>query len=476
MALTQQYTAIIFDLGDVLFKWSPETKTSISARKLRDILNSPIWFEYERGHLSENDCYAQVGTDFDIEPEEIRRALEQARESLHADHELIALIRELKAGADGQLKVFAMSNISVPDWEILRTKPADWGIFDRIFTSGKAGERKPHLGFYRHVLSTTGVDPHSMIFVDDRPENVFSARSLGMHGIVFEHRDQVARTLRNLIGDPVVRGRDYLKRNAGHLVSVWSKTDKMDSIELHDNFTQLLILEATKDLSLVNLVEHPRTWNFFQVLRRDEGLASSVINEMLEYVDADGIIQTYFDHRRPRLDAVVCVNVLTMFYAYDRGTELQKTLEWVKEVLQNHAYLDGTRYYDTAECFLFFVSRLLASSDDPELHATLMPLLKKRVQERIGAEGDSLALAMRILVCAFVGIRGEVDLHALLPLQREDGGWEIGWIYKTPGTGARIGNRGLTTALAVKAIETMACNTSSMSLDTTRTSTHVGPP
>ncbi|RDB25337.1 Alpha-D-glucose-1-phosphate phosphatase YihX [Hypsizygus marmoreus] len=478
MSQTRQYTTIIFDLGDVLFKWSPETKTSISARRLRDILSCPIWFDYERGRLSEDDCYARVGADFNIEPEEIRRAFQQARDSLQADNELIALIRELKAQSGGELKVFAMSNISLPDWEVLRTKPADWEIFDQIFTSGAAGERKPNLGFYRHVLSTANVDPHRTIFVDDRLENVLSARSLGLHGIVFEHRQPVARALRNLIGDPVVRGRDFLKSNAGRLLSVTDKTDKLNATELKENFAQLLILEATQDRSLVNLVEHPRTWNFFQgkgqltteqfpfdldttslgltVLRRDKELASSVIDEMLEYVDTDGIIQTYFDHRRPRFDPVVCVNALSLFYTYGRGSELHKTLEWVQEVLRNRAYLDGTRYYETAECFLYFTSRLLASSGDQELHTMLKPLLKERVQERIGAEGDALALAMRILVCDFVGIRNEIDLRTLLPLQCEDGGWEIGWIYKYGSSGIRIGNRGLTTALAVKAVDAMA--------------------
>lgn len=147
---------------------------------------------------------------------------------------------------------------------------------------------------------------------------------------------------------------------------------------------------------------------------------------------------------------------MSLFYTYGRGPELQKTLQWVKEVLLNRAYLDGTRYYETAECFLFFVSRLLATSGDQDLHATLKPLLKERVQERIGTEGDSLALAMRILVCDFLGIRDETDLRALRPLQCEDGGWEIGWMYKYGSSGIRIGNRGLTTAFAIKAIEAIA--------------------
>jgi hypothetical protein len=202
--------------------------------------------------------------------------------------------------------------------------------------------------------------------------------------------------------------------------------------------------------------------------------ANSLMDEMLQYVDDDGILQvwrgfqykyslslmlnrfsrqTYFDHRRPRFDPVVCVNALTFFYTYGRGQDLAQTLDWVHEVLLNRAYLEGTRYYTTAECFLFCLARLLESVQDTELHALLMPLLKERIQERIGADGDSIALAMRINVCNFVGIRNEVDMRRLLPMQCADGSWEIGWVYKYGASGLKIGNRGLTTVLAVKAIE-----------------------
>ncbi|KAG5635632.1 hypothetical protein H0H81_010566 [Sphagnurus paluster] len=480
MTRSLRYTAIIFDLGDVLFRWSPETRTSISSRTLRDILSSPTWFDYERGRLTEDDCYAKVGDEFLLEPEEIRRAFQEARDSLQADDKLIGLIRELKSQSNGQLRVFAMSNISLPDYEVLRTKSADWSIFDQVFTSGAAGERKPNLGFFRQVISAAQVDPRATIFVDDKLENVLSARSLGLYGIICENPDVVGRALRNLIGDPIVRGHEFLQRNAGRLFSVTEKTEKYPSVELQENFAQLLILEATDNRSFVNLVEHPRTWNFFQgkgqltteqfpfdfdttslgltILRREKEIAFSVIDEMLEYVNDDGIIQTYFDHRRPRFDPVVCVNALGLFYSYGRGSELPKTLQWVQEVLRNRAYLEGTRYYETPECFLFFTSRLLERSSDHELHAMLMPLLKERVQERIGAEGDALALAMRIIISDFIGITNEVDLRALLPLQCEDGGWEIGWMYKYGSSGIRIGNRGLATALAIKAIKAMSAS------------------
>lgn len=493
MTRATQFTNIIFDLGDVVFKWSPETKTSISSRTLRDILSSPTWFNYERGQLAEEECYQQIGEEFNLLSGEVRRAFDQARESLVADEALIDLIRDLKTQSDGRLRIFAMSNISPPDWAVLRTKPADWSIFDQVFTSGSAGERKPNLGFYEHVLAGTGVDPRQTIFVDDKLENVISARSLGFHGIVFDSPEPVKRALRNLTGDPLARGQAFLHENAGNLVSVTENSDNHEAVLLQENFAQLLILEVTGDANLVNLVEHPRTWSFFQgkgqltteefpfdldttslgltVMKRDKAVANSVMNEMLEYVDHDGIIQTYFDHRRPRFDPVVCVNALTLFYTHGRGSELSRTLQWIHKVLLNRAYLDGTRYYQTAECFLFFLSRLLASSEDRELHALLKPLLRERIQERIGVEGDSIALAMRILVCDFVGLRDEIDLRSLLPLQCEDGGWEIGWIYKYGSSGLRIGNRGLTTALALNALRATSqpCEATSEPLKTAAT-------
>ncbi|KAJ7287489.1 HAD-like domain-containing protein [Mycena rebaudengoi] len=467
MSETSAFDAIVFDIGDVLFTWSSHTNTSVPSKTLRQILTSPTCWR-------KDICYERVGAEFSLAPEEIRQAFIEARASLKSNDDLINLIRDLKEQSNGTLRVFAMSNISLPDYQVLRTKEADWGLFDAVFTSGEVGERKPHLGFYKQVLNQTGLDPHRVIFVDDKLENVLTARSLGLHGIVFPRggADQVKRALRNLLGDPVLRAQAWLARNRGLLQSV---TDT--GIILRENFAQLLILELTEDKTLIDIVEHPRAWNFFHgkgtltteafpfdldttsigltVMQRDEEVVRSVMDEMLQYIDSDGIVLTYFDHQRPRFDPVVCVNVLNLFYKYNRGSELQSTLAWVYEVLRNRAYLDGTRYYDNAECFLYFLSRLLEASDDMDLHDTLRPLLKERLRERIGMDGDALQLGMRIVACAAVGLPEEIDRRALLALQEEDGGWEIGWIYKYGSSGIKIGNRGLTTALAIKAIESV---------------------
>jgi FMN phosphatase YigB (HAD superfamily) len=241
MSPLTSFTTIIFDIGDVLFSWSSETKTSISSRTLRRILSSPTWYEYERGLISQHVCYQRVGAEFSLDPAEVGKAFDQARDSLQCNEGMISLIRELKCQSEG-LRVFAMSNISLPDYGVLRTKPADWSIFDKVFTSCSAGQRKPNLGFYKQVIADANIDPSTTIFVDDKLENVISARSLGFRGVVFDDTDRVMRSLRNLVGDPIKRGREYLKLNAGTHDSITN-----NGAVLKENFAQLLLLEMTND-------------------------------------------------------------------------------------------------------------------------------------------------------------------------------------------------------------------------------------
>jgi hypothetical protein len=79
-------------------------------------------------------------------------------------------------------------------------------------------------------------------------------------------------------------------------------------------------------------------------------------------------------------------------------------------------------------------------------------LLRKRVQERVGIDGDALWLAMRILVCKSVGVPCPFEVEKLLSLQCEDGGWEQVYMYRFPGVDKKLGNRGVSTAFALKAL------------------------
>lgn len=63
---------------------------------------------------------------------------------------------------------------------------------------------------------------------------------------------------------------------------------------------------------------------------------------------------------------------------------------------------------------------------------------------------------MRVLACNSLGIECSADRDALISMQCSDGSWEPGWMYRYGSTGVRVGNRGVTTALAAKAIASSA--------------------
>ncbi|KAL2788258.1 HAD-like domain-containing protein [Aspergillus keveii] len=461
--------ALILDLGDVLFNWDAPASTPISRKTLGQMLHSEIWGEYERGHLTEEEAYNALAMRYSCEAKDVAHTFVLARESLRLDTKFKTFLQTLKQNANGSLRVYGMSNISKPDFEVLLGKADDWTLFDKIFPSGHVGMRKPDLEFFRYVLRDISTPVEDVVFVDDNLDNVTSARSLGLRSILFHKKDEVQRQLANIFGSPAERGLEYLSANKTNLQS-----ETTTNIPIQDNFGQLLILEATEDPSLVSMEPGKRTWNFFigspslttdtfpddldttslalSIVPTSPDIVNSVIDEIISRRDKDGIVPTYFDNTRPRVDPIVCVNVLSMFAKYGREHDLPATVAWVRDVLYHRAYLGGTRYYGSAEAFLFFFTRFVRNLRPGTLKQDLHALLSERVRERINTPVDALALSMRIQACHALGFDAPADVATLITMQDEDGGWPAAVIYKYGAGGLGITNRGVSTAFAVKAI------------------------
>ncbi|KAL4984512.1 hypothetical protein BDW68DRAFT_190431 [Aspergillus falconensis] len=433
--------AIILDLWDILLSRLSPTSARIPRRVLKDVFSSDICYSYECGKLADVEFCQQVAVRHSLDGTDVVDILQQTRKIAIQDESLIQRLRTLKNQYGKDVHWYAMLNIAGPNYAVIRDAIAEWAIFDRAFTSSDIGMRKPDLCFYRHVPHELGQHPGYVVFVESDPDN---------------------------------RGHEFLRANAGRLDSITNT-----GVTIRDNFTQLLILEVTGDRDLIYLEEHSRTWNFFigeslltttsypddfdttcaalTVLKPDQKTACSVLDELASYVNDDGTLakRHIFDRSRPRIDPVVCVNVLRAFYEHGRGHELQPSLHWVHDVLKTRAYIDGTRYYPTAEAFLYFVARLLQCTQEALLQRGFFDLLRQRVKERIGKPGDALCLAMRLLACQYVGVPAadaERDAASLRAMQDADGGWGPGCVYRYGKTDIQIGSRGLATALAVKAL------------------------
>jgi putative hydrolase of the HAD superfamily len=59
------------------------------------------------------------------------------------------------------------------------------------------GHRKPALPFFNACIEASGVNPNECIYVDDRPDFVEVAQSLGMAGIVYAPDVALLESLRS---------------------------------------------------------------------------------------------------------------------------------------------------------------------------------------------------------------------------------------------------------------------------------------
>lgn len=70
--------------------------------------------------------------------------------------------------------------------------------FDLLILSYEIGLKKPQEQAYNFVEMQAGFLPHEALFIDDKIENVRTARKIGWNALLFENADQLGRDLEEL--------------------------------------------------------------------------------------------------------------------------------------------------------------------------------------------------------------------------------------------------------------------------------------
>ena len=113
-------------------------------------------------------------------------------------------VRALKESAE--FKVVALSNMSKEVWAVLRARFGIQSLFDSAVLSFELGVAKPDPRIYRLALTRAGAKAERCLFVDDIPENVRAARSLGLGTYLAREPPATASFLLSLIGS---KGRNF---------------------------------------------------------------------------------------------------------------------------------------------------------------------------------------------------------------------------------------------------------------------------
>ena len=181
--------AVIFDIGNVLFRWDPEgfyDREIGAERRARLFAEVDLHGMNARVDLGEglSDLVEATAAAHPGWAPEVRmwrdRWSEMAQPAIPGS---VALLRALKARG---VPVFALTNFGVETFEVaIRVYP--WiETFDRRYVSGLLGVMKPDPEIYRIVEEDCGIAPGALLFADDRPENVAAAAARGWRTHLFE--------------------------------------------------------------------------------------------------------------------------------------------------------------------------------------------------------------------------------------------------------------------------------------------------
>lgn len=181
--------AVIFDIGNVLIEWQPERyydSTIGENRRMEMFAAVDLHGMNDRVDLGENFTETIYATAEEY-PEfraEIRdwhdNWIKLATPAI--DHS-VRLQRALRAKG---VPVFALSNFGIQSFDYAETQYPFLGEFDRRYISGHMGVIKPDPKIYQMLEDDCGLAPESLLFADDRQDNIDMARARGWQAHLFE--------------------------------------------------------------------------------------------------------------------------------------------------------------------------------------------------------------------------------------------------------------------------------------------------
>lgn len=195
------YKSIVFDLGGVMVDFDPKSylvdllcNAAMEEKVYELTFGSEEWKLMDAGLISRFEGNKrmleraqQEGCSF-----EVQGVLDDWIHILHVRHRMQELVRRMK---NHGYCVYYLSNIPQDVLDLLRQR----GVLDR-FDGGVAScevhINKPDPRIYQALLDKYHLKAEECVFIDDRPENVQTAFSMGFAGV--QMKDSVGTLVRSL--------------------------------------------------------------------------------------------------------------------------------------------------------------------------------------------------------------------------------------------------------------------------------------
>jgi putative hydrolase of the HAD superfamily len=204
-----QIKNIIFDLGGVIINLDiPKTISEfnkLSNQPFESIYNqlqqTPVFDLFDKGQITEKDFFVELkkALQNDVTDEELLFAWNAML--LDFPKHRLELLSKLKPN----YRLFLLSNTNESHvLEFEKTLFASHGyqnlepFFEKVYYSCRMNQRKPNAEIFESVLNENNLIAEETLFIDDSPQHVEGALTLGVKAMLLEKNNEVEDLLKEL--------------------------------------------------------------------------------------------------------------------------------------------------------------------------------------------------------------------------------------------------------------------------------------
>ncbi|HYR25777.1 MAG TPA: HAD family phosphatase [Aquabacterium sp.] len=189
--------AVVFDFGGVLFNWQPPRliqavlphlaqddaqALALAQQVFQSFVPGSDWSEFDRGMLDAKAVCARIAVRTGFAEADLQRLLSAIPPHLAPIQSTVAWVQEL---AEAGVRLHYLSNMPQPYKVFLQREHAFLRCFQSGLFSCDVHQVKPHAAVFRTAASRFGLHPSQMVFIDDSPHNIETARALGWRAVQF---------------------------------------------------------------------------------------------------------------------------------------------------------------------------------------------------------------------------------------------------------------------------------------------------
>jgi putative hydrolase of the HAD superfamily len=181
---------VLFDLGNVILPFDVTrlarrltSYSPLSAEQIVEKLwNLEIAMDFETGRMSPHEYFDLISKLCGFKNLTFSEFVPIFNEIFDQDHHVVDLIKKLKPNY--RLGLISNTN-AIHVAHILENYP-ELHHFEKHWWSNEAGIRKPDPKIYFMALDHFSIEPSEAVFIDDMPENVGSAKNIGIQAILYQ--------------------------------------------------------------------------------------------------------------------------------------------------------------------------------------------------------------------------------------------------------------------------------------------------